>query len=207
MNQRIVRNRRRKRAVITAETEEERYEHVSPFFIHIPKTAGNSLFRSLELGHHLSHKTALRIRHDMPKERWESVFKFAFVRNPWDQIVSWYMFHPQTKKLDFNDWVVKGLECHWGEDWIIKDQKNDPLDQWSYLTDQDDKILVNFIGRFENLQADYSRLCKKLHIVENKLIHANRTKHAHYREFYTKKSRDIVAGRYSKMIEFFDYEF
>ena len=49
------------------------------------------------------------------------------------------------------------------------------------LHDREGRLLVNFVGRFENLQADFNRVCGKLGLQEPALPHRNKS---------DKKSRD-----------------
>jgi len=60
-----------------------------------------------------------------------------------------------------------------------------------YLLDEDGKPLVDFIGRFENLQDDYLRLQELLNL-KLTLPHVNATSHRDYRTYFTDESADTV---------------
>ena len=79
-------------------------------FIHIPKTAGSSIgdpsykkFRKGSLIQYLGdedeayqgHIKAIELKEKV-KEPWRDFFKFCFVRNPWDRLVSAYLFYKQS---------------------------------------------------------------------------------------------------------------
>ncbi|MCP4265860.1 MAG: hypothetical protein GY777_09845 [Candidatus Brocadiaceae bacterium] len=81
-------------------------------FIHIPKMAGTSTY--LQTGTvapkmFSRHVTALFVRNRLSAEEWESLFKFVFVRNLWQRVVSMYRFYRSngsTKLSDFVVWLI-----------------------------------------------------------------------------------------------------
>ncbi len=40
-------------------------------------------------------------------ENWDKYFKFSFVRNPWDHMVSWYFFRKARYSGSFRDFLLK----------------------------------------------------------------------------------------------------
>jgi hypothetical protein len=184
-------------------------------FVHIPKTAGQSIeqvflnmpfntVRSLLLyktdipvrgPQILSHLTAHQYLQNsfIPRAYFNHYFKFSFVRNPWGRLVSWYFF--KRPKVPFRAWI-KNLPKSGGQERL----------QYDYLH-KGGKLLVDFIGRFENLQEDFNYVCDKIGIPPQQLPHRNKTKHKHYTEYYDDEARAIVAELYAKDIEYFGYEF
>jgi hypothetical protein len=96
------------------------------------------------------------------------------------------------------------------------------------LHDRNGNLLVNFVGRFETLQADFDKVCEHLGIADSCLPHRNRSdkksrdlrrKARNYLfmngenqlqgidEFYDEETRQAVAEYYRKDIETFGYEF
>ena len=172
-------------------------------FIHIPKTGGTSISSALNLNpptqrRHLSYPSLKsKFKKDISK-----YFSFTFVRNPWDRVVSEFFWrkscvHLNTKKLSLEQFVYK-----------IKDMKNPHLaSQHSFIIDNQGKKLVDFIGRFEFLEKDFKTACNKANLSERKLPCKNKTKHRHYTEYYNNNTRDIIAEKYAKDIEYFNYKF
>src|SRR5215213_1538704 len=63
-------------------------------FIHIQKTGGDTVSRLLSESVpdilHLNAKHGFAVDAVKHLDDWNNYFKFAFVRNPWDRLVSWY---------------------------------------------------------------------------------------------------------------------
>ena len=150
--------------------------------------------------HELSIGSACRLKTSQEyNEVWDSYFKFAFVRNSWDRMVSsWQM---QMPNISFSKFLKM---------YPYKDDTDliwHTLPMWIHIYDNQKNILVDFIGRFENLQEDFNTVCDKIGIPRQELPHKNKNKHKHYTEYYDDETREIVAEKYAKDIEYFGYEF
>lgn len=176
-------------------------------FIHIPKTGGSSI--NFTLGIPREHVTAFELRGRIGAERWEKKFKFAFVRNPWDRAVSSFHFarirNSRFVALTFSDWLqLAYVERHP----LYFDLPHSFSPQFDWINDRKEDVIVDFVGRFENLQQDFATVCERIgHPVVEKLRHSNKTKHEDYRHYYRDKDVDLVAKWYKKDIEFFGYTF
>ena len=127
-------------------------------------------------------------------------FKFAFVRNPWDRVVSWYNFSMKIKNPD-KDRNITGKDFL---SFILEFQNiwgNEQQNQYNFTE------CCDFIGRFENLQDDFNTICDKIGILQQKLPHKNKTKHKCYTEYYDEETKQIIAEVFAKDIEYFNYEF
>ncbi|NEO38726.1 MAG: sulfotransferase family protein [Moorea sp. SIOASIH] len=205
-------------------------------FVHIPKVAGESIegfFSSLlgvtremlllrsnrdpKLGpEQLSHLTAqeyVRFGH-MTAEQFKSYYKFSFVRNPWKRLASEYIFKRYIDKFEFKDFVFNNFPKP--DDY--SDASRHVLPQYDFLYDSQGNLLVDFVGRFENLQADFNIVCQKLGIKETQLPHLNSNKqnkivkgykqeYKPYLEYYDDETKEFVGKIYKKDIETFGYRF
>jgi len=224
-------------------------------FIHIPKTAGQSVehvFLDLagltwetrdplvlrandnpELGPpRLAHLTASEYVDCgyLTPEQFSSYYKFSFVRNPWDRLVSEYKYRGYPVKIDFKTYLARHLPSR---GWT--DNYRHIIPQYEFLHDSEGRRLVDFVGRYETLQADFDRVCRDLAIPRRPLPRVNRSleeqqppttyrelrkrirravwsherKHTfgHYTEYYDEESRDLVAEMFRKDIEAFSYSF
>lgn len=173
-------------------------------FIQVPKTATSSIHNVL--GSHMECDYTKISRHAKYSEVSEfypeskSYFKFSFIRNPWDRLLSFYFFKKTNKakqkipdNLLFKDFLLTAL---------ISGQT--ALNQKSYINGFDENC---FIGRFENLQDDFDKICDAIGIPRSKLPLANATKHNHYTEYYDNETRRLVSEQYAKDIEYFNYKF
>ena len=172
-------------------------------FIHIPKTAGSAIelffnpsIKATPNGDTIFHGKHARAKfyHKNEPDCFSQYFIFSFVRNPWDMVVSRY-FYRKSRYSDFNLSIKDFASGNFG---------------WVHYVDYlsvGGKICVDFIGRFESLQQDFNIVCDKIGIPEQELPQENKSKHKHYTEYYDDETRQIVAEKYARDIEYFGYKF
>jgi hypothetical protein len=69
-------------------------------------------------------------------------------------------------------------------------------------------VIVDFIGKYENLSQDWVKIAARLGIgTQLPRVNVNPGKKRHYTEYYTDRTRAVVATRFAVDIEFFGYEF
>ena len=158
-----------------------------PFvFIHVPKTGGTSIRNALGLGATPFHMTAQKLRDHHPEAA--SRFSFTFVRNPWDRLVSY----------------VHSVR---GNTWEMPTQFDDYVPQVNYIMDETGNALVDFIGRYENLEEDFHTICVRIGIPTPPLPHLNPSMHRNYRAYYDEDAKRLVAEHYAADIDRFGYSF
>jgi hypothetical protein len=74
------------------------------------------------------------------------------------------------------------------------------------LVDESGNLLVNFVGKFENLDEDFQSICRKVGISAS-LPHVNKSKRTCYQDYYDPETRDLTARLYAEDIERFGYAF
>lgn len=206
-------------------------------FVHIAKTGGTSVRAALAplrwrdplywpafLCSRLSHLTGHRIASKLPRhakviaakemlphEVFEKLFKFAFVRNPWDlQVSSWHHIRRERPHLltgieDFPTFIRWKLDPERPYQYHIDTSIELQSD---YLKDLSGRIIVDFIGRYENLQEDFDQVCRTIGIAPRQLPHKRQAKNrSDYRKYYTDEIAELVAQRFKPDIEAFGYTF
>lgn len=160
----------------------------------------DAIFRRLKMFPY--HVTAAELRAAIPAADWDRLFKFAFVRNSWDWQVSLYEYVRQSKQHYHHEQVVRLTF----DEYIRWRLSNDFRLQRSFVCDAKGDPILDFIGRFENLEADFSNVTARLGISAS-LGHANETDRRDYRTYYTPETRRLVADAFAPDIELFEFEF
>lgn len=207
-------------------------------FVHTAKTGGTSVRDALSplrfrdpwypvqflcsrlsalSGHRLGikfprHSKIVAAQEMLPQELFEQLFKFVFVRNPWDLQVS--SFHHIRRERPHLMSHVESFEefIRWKLDPARPYQYHvdTSIDlQSDYVIDLHGKVLVDFIGRYESLHDDFEEACKRIGIKAPELPHKRQAKDRgkDYRSYYTDELAEMVAERFAPDIKLFGYTF
>ena len=185
-------------------------------FVHIPRTGGTALSRHFyphASRMFLPHATASFISYHLGEKLWDKMFTFAFVRNPWERIVSWYLFYTTHRTPDhflpFSDFVkrdpmIMGSFAHNG--WLDSHLWSQSL----FLTSDgspDGKVMVDFVGKYETFDKDVKYICDKLELpMITKEKNATGDSYR-YQDFYNEETKALVAERCKWEIDQFGYKY
>ncbi|HEV2811820.1 MAG TPA: sulfotransferase family 2 domain-containing protein [Solirubrobacteraceae bacterium] len=164
---------------------------------------GDHEFRRLR-GQRHGHIKAKELRAALGAEDFDRFFRFAFVRNPWAWHVSIYHYvrqrraHPQHELFgafegfdDYLEWRVHTVGPELQSEFILSDSG---------------ELLMDFVGHVETLEADFAEVARWVGI-EASLPRTNTSQHGDFRQYYTPRTRALVADAYRDDIELFGYEF
>jgi hypothetical protein len=203
-------------------------------FVHIPKTGGSSIEKVFvskgvpftPFYYQYSYKKRkyhfkINEQHAFPHEMrrcygttsWSEYFKFIIVRNPWERFLSYY-FHMINQNLrgnvettepladiSFNGFVNMFFDKNKNP---IKKEKHRAMIEpcMSWITDD-----IDYIMRLESIDLEFNIVCDKIGIPRQKPPHIGKTNHKHYTEYYDDETRQIVADKFAKDIDYFGYEY
>ncbi|NEP04479.1 MAG: sulfotransferase family protein [Okeania sp. SIO4D6] len=191
-------------------------------FIHIPKTAGNSIQNVLKyysedeivcptdlhdgvnrfgvinknFPNINKHSSLLEYYKVLQPDVFHSLYKFAVIRNPWEIMISFFFSpHRQTQT--------------WNRDEFIDLLEKVPT-MFYYLNTNglpSSKPEVNFVMRFESLENDFRKVSQILELENFQLPVRNKSNREDYWKYYDSELVDMVAHKYAAEIEYAGYSF
>ena len=209
------------------------------FFMHIPKTGGTSIRNALnqliqapqpytEKDMERKHMSAFLLRDKIYD--WDNLWKFTFIRNPYDRMVSYYTFYRMPRKVPYLHSTRKAaIEMSFPE-WVrwlkqkefvrLGDHPPRKIPMWrrpqvDFIYNNGIK-LVDHICRYETLEDDYNYIANKLKLNQDPSIwkhhkvlrHDNRSSRLEdFRLYYDDESRSIVKWWFMRDIKEFNYTF
>jgi len=181
-------------------------------FIHIPRTGGSSIesqFNFKEAKEKNKHWTLSGWKKILDPNIFDEYFKFSLVRNPWDFTVSKYKcpwFGSDSGGRPIGELAGKSLK------YFLEHYKTPSHERGETFYDYFDPEQMDFIGRFENRENDLQYISQKISVHIDGNIHQRKIQmrdknKKHYTEYYDDETREIVAQKYARDIEYFGYKF
>ena len=201
-------------------------------FIHIPKCGGTSVedviwpqkqgrteddlwmgfvsrFENKYQTGGLQHLLARQVREEVGSDVFSAYYKFAFVRNPWDRIVSQFAYMQQRPDLmDFLG-MTSDTEFKAYLELIRRKEHVQWMPQVRFLLDQDGSLLVDRIGRLESFNEDCAQIFSALGLAPDLFPgHAKKSKRKSLEYYYAdSESIEMVADLFAEDIKFLEYHF
>jgi len=202
-------------------------------FLHIPKAAGTSVERFLRQVDPEIPQKILRKRgfsHFLNDHL--DYYVFSFVRNPYDRFVSAWKwgelkfskegdlsFYNKERGVSFEEYVLLTTDLDYRKDnenlWSEYDEYHTlpqfeffpHLNGGHYFSDKiNPKFTCDFIGKFENLNEDFNKVCSSIGVTELKLPHAYNSKTFKQSFEWTNELKEKVYNYYKKDFGLFNYE-
>lgn len=187
-------------------------------FVHIPKCAGLSISKAIFGCRGSAHMNISLLQLAFTGSEFQSFYKFSFVRNPWDRLVSAYYFMRDREALvshrdfggrpfesfpNFRSFVLDYIsESDLSHHVVVKPQ-------YTFICQSNAEAPgFDFIGRYENIAEDYSRVCQRLgtqHTIRD--TNRGQSRPRDYRSEYDDEMVEIVGRAYARDIEIFQYSF
>ena len=201
-------------------------------FIHIPKCGGTSIedviwpkdggrtekdlwmgfvtrFENKYQTGGLQHLLAWQVRDEVGHDVFGAYYKFAFVRNPWDRIVSQFSYMQQ--RPDLMDYLGMTSETEFKSylELIRLKEHVQWMPQVRFLLDHDGSILVDRIGRLEVFDYDCAQIFADLGLKFGHLPgHVNQSKRQAFQYYYSdSEAIESVADMFAEDINFLGYQF
>lgn len=188
---------------------------VKAVYVHNPKTAGKTIYKSLQpqivRSHELDsrvpkHCTAAWLVENM---KYISVPMVSSTRNPWQRAVSLYRYLQSVNRLSsvtpFSTWIrfPKALgHC-------MDPYDRNPLQLETFITDKSGEVIVDYILRLEHLEEDFTKVAEELGVT--KRIKTYKTKQNgkgdDYRKLYTDADMEYISELCAWEIDRYGYTF
>ncbi len=153
-------------------------------------------------------------------------YTFAFVRNPWDRLVSCYRDKIGGEVADFTGFAETGV-AHCLDRFdafkanmsfndfvravaVIPDEEADEhfRSQVDYITNAKGVVAIDFVGRYEQLDQDFASVVRQINLPnDTTLPRLQAAKPVNYRSYYTPETEALVATRYARDIQVLNYRF
>jgi hypothetical protein len=197
-------------------------------FVHIPKSAGNSVMSALSTIEGNNTNWLAKTKHETLSEfeanYWKrkslgdwlagrsarGFFSFCFVRNPWDRMASFYRYLCEKRPRkeidqvrDFGDFLRMVDDA---VPWVKGLHTIRP--QTDYFLNTGESFRIGFVGHMEHLHEDLASVSKVIgHELSIPRLNRSSNSKRDYRSEYNDTMVDIIARKFKEDIDLFGYEF
>ncbi len=212
-------------------TEFDRREFI---FVHVPKCGGMSVGQQIFGTYAGNHMPIPSYQLIFSAEEFDRYFKFSFVRNPFDRLVSAYRYmrnggpgasgSPGEHRCEAGTTLTERVKTqvvsevaayddfeHFVTEWL--NRSNTRLyehfrPQHRFVCSPDGQLQLDFVGRFERLTDDFGQIAERIG-TKPVLPHENRSSNGavDYAQMFTPATRRIAEKIYEKDLRMFDYTF
>jgi len=151
------------------------------------------------------HPPARLIKEAYPKE-WREYYKFAFCRNPYERLVSDYLWVQRINKVNisFRTYLIALREKNYKSGLIHKEGVSN-LDMITI----DGDLVVDFLGRYECIEKDFKKICDDIGLNCKKLetVQKKGGSKGEYGNYYNKEEFELAKEIVGKEAQFLSYEF
>lgn len=151
------------------------------------------------------HSPASDVRKALGAEVFDSYFKFAVERNPWERQLSLY-YHRQGRKegTDLNRFNADMQSA------LFTTLHHVKLRNWQVYS-IDNQVVADKVIRFETLQDDVTQVFQQIGLphdgqLPRRNVSSGGTR-AHYSTYYTDQTRDLIGQWYANEIAHFGFQF
>jgi hypothetical protein len=174
-------------------------------FIHIARTGGTSIEYAFAgndwccIDMPTKHLSPSQARKHYGEDVWNSFVKFTVVRNPWDRLVSMWVTGSWHFALDYYHPCDREFLAQ------LRPHPNEKYQSLHYHEILDDQL--DYVLRFENLQADLARMLSERGLAPVTLPRVEATCRGHYSDYYSPEAADMVGSMFRQDIDRYGYKF
>ena len=180
-------------------------------FFHIAKTGGSSIYNLLQKNNlddcilsnkKLDYNAKVEYFLDVV-DNWDAYYKFTFVRNKYDQLISLYNYDKiLLNGISFENFIKE----HVCKNSIFYPNYDYWIDQY-FLTMIDDKPIFNFIGQFQNYENDLREVCDQINIkYEDIRVNVGGYKKSEQGSCYNEELKQLVKQKFESEMEYYNWE-
>lgn len=146
-----------------------------------------------------NHMPAREARTFIPREIWDSYYKFCFARNPWDRALSYYYWtHKSEPRPSLSEFIRSGA-------------LRTLMETGYHLYTEDGKLAVDHVCRYENLEQELNAIRERLGIRQELSIPRAKSQFRQdrrpYQEVLSESERRSIEEEFAPEIELLDYRF